>query len=295
MTTTEDRSVLAGEPFDLLDEADRALLPADVVDAYPATQLQLGMVFHTDVEPAQAVFHDLIRYRIDLPFDQDVLTGLLTAMVDADGHEILRTSFALSGYSRPLQLVHARGRTDLTVHDLSHLGEAERTALLDEWFEAEKSTGFEWSAPTQMRFFVHRADDASFHLSVSFHHAIIDGWSFSGLMARLLEDYRRALAGEPRTEPAPPRSPTATTYGSTWRHSRTPRPGTTGPVCWQAPYTKLPRLPEPASRWAEAELLLEEDRYDRLAKIAAHHQVSVKHLCLAAHFRPCRSSPAPPT
>ncbi|MFH8409296.1 amino acid adenylation domain-containing protein [Streptomyces sp. NPDC018019] len=286
VTTAEDRTVLPGEPFDLLGEADRALLPADVVDAYPATQLQLGMVFHTDVEPAQAVFHDLIRYRIDLPFDQDVLAGLLTAMVDADGHEILRTSFALSGYSRPLQLVHAQGRVDLTVHDLSHLGEAERTALLDTWFEAEKSTGFVWDAPTQMRFFVHRADDASFHLSVSFHHAIIDGWSFSGLMARLLEDYRRTLAGQPRTEPVT--APLA--YRDYVRLDLAAQQDTASRDYWTgllagAEYVKLPRLPEPGSRWAEAELLLEEGRYDRLAEIAARHRVSVKDLCLAAHFR----------
>ncbi|GHC45190.1 non-ribosomal peptide synthetase [Streptomyces cinnamoneus] len=286
VATAEDRTAASGEPFDLLDAEDRALLPADVVDAYPATQLQLGMVFHTDADPAQAVFHDLIRYRIDLPLDQDALTGLLTDMVDADGHEILRTSFALGGYSRPLQLVHAHGQVNLTVHDLSHLGETQRTALVDEWFEAEKSTGFLWSAPTQMRFFAHRASENSFYLSVSFHHAIIDGWSFSGLMARLLEDYRRTLAGEPRTEPAP--APLA--YRDYVRLDLAAQQDTTSRDYWTAllagaEYTKLPRLPEPASRWAEAELLLEEERYDRLTEIAARHQVSVKHLCLAAHFR----------
>ncbi|WP_370418106.1 amino acid adenylation domain-containing protein [Streptomyces sp. QH1-20] len=286
VATAEDRTTAAGEPFDLLEREDRALLPADVVDAYPATQLQLGMIFHTDVDPAQAVFHDLIRYRVDLPLDQEVLTGLLTDLVDADGHEILRTSFALGGHSRPLQRVHARGRVDLTVHDLSHLGETQRTARVDEWFEAEKSTGFQWSAPTQMRFFAHRAGEDSFYFSVSFHHAIIDGWSFSGLMARLLEDYRRSLAGEPRTRPAP--APLA--YRDYVRLELEAQQDSAARDYWTgllegAAYTKLPRLPEPGSRWAEAELLLEEERYDRLAQIAARHRVSVKHLCLAAHAR----------
>jgi surfactin family lipopeptide synthetase A len=277
-------TAVASEPFDLLPAEDRALLPAGVVDAYPATQLQLGMIYHTESDPAQAVFHDLIRYRVDLPLDEAALRDLLAGMVDE--HEVLKTSFALTGYSVPLQLVHDHGSTDLTVHDLSHLGEAERRTLVDEWFEAEKSTGFRWSEPTQMRFFAHRASADSFYLSVSFHHAIIDGWSFSGLMARLLEDYRRTLAGEPRTAPAP--APLA--YRDYVRLELAAQHDTASRDYWTdlldgAGYTKLPRVPDPAGRWAEAELLLDEERYDRLVALAARHQVPVKDLCLAVHFR----------
>ncbi|MCQ0025445.1 amino acid adenylation domain-containing protein [Streptomyces somaliensis DSM 40738] len=274
----------AGEPFDLLTAEDRAAVPAGVVDAYPATRLQLGMIYHTDVEPAQAAFHDLIRYRIDLPFREEVLTGLLADMVGA--HELLRTSFALSGYSEPLQLVHGQGRVNLTVHDLTHLGTDARAAAIDAWFEAEKSTGFVWSAPTLMRFFVHRESDGSFHFSVSFHHAIIDGWSFSGLMARLLENYRRALAGEEPVaeEPAP------LPYRAYVRLEARAQQDEAARAYWAgllagAAYTKLPRLPEPGARWAEAELRLDEERTARLGALAARHGVSLKDVCLAAHFR----------
>jgi surfactin family lipopeptide synthetase A len=217
------------------------------------------MIYHTDMGPAQAVFHDLIRYRIDLPFRQDVLTGLLVDMVGA--HELLRTSFALSGYGEPLQLVHEHGQVNLTVHDLTHLGADARVAAVDTWFEAEKSTGFVWSAPTLMRFFVHRESDDSFHFSVSFHHAIIDGWSFAGLMARLLGNYRRALAGgEPiAEEPAP------LPYRAYVRLEARAQQDEAARAYWTqlltgAAYTKLPRLPEPGARWAEAELLLDEER-----------------------------------
>ncbi|GLZ33759.1 hypothetical protein Lesp02_59470 [Lentzea sp. NBRC 105346] len=279
------------EPFALLSAADLSLLPKGLDDAYPATQLQLGMIFHTDLDPAQGTFHDLIRYSIALPFDQAVLTSLISAMVER--HEVLRTSFALSGFSRPLQLVHTRGAVNLTVHDLSHVDNP--TPLLDDWFEAEKSTGFLWSAPTLMRFFVHRTSESSFALSVSFHHSIIDGWSFSGLMARLLEDYRRALAGLPVSEGED--APLA--YRDYVRLELAAQESTESRSFWTsalagAPYTKLPRLPAAGARWAEAELVLEEDQVARLGEIARRHGVSLRHLCLAVHFRAlsliCRTS-----
>ncbi|MGW1291982.1 amino acid adenylation domain-containing protein [Streptomyces sp. NPDC002533] len=276
--------VTAGVPFDLIAAEDRAALPAGVADAYPATRLQLGMIYHTDTDPAQAVFHDLIRYRVDLPFREDVLTGLLAGMVGA--HELLRTSFALSGYGEPLQLVHEHGRVNLTVHDLAHLGAGARAAAVDAWFEAEKSTGFVWGAPTLMRFFVHRESESSFHFSVSFHHAIIDGWSFSGLMARLLANYRRVLAGEQPVaeEPAP------LPYRAYVRLEAEAQQDGAARAHWKrhldgAPYTKLPRLPDPGARWAEAGLLLDEERTARLTALAERHGASLKDVCLAAHYR----------
>ncbi|TWP50636.1 amino acid adenylation domain-containing protein [Lentzea tibetensis] len=281
---TAEESADASEPFSLLSEPDRAALPSGVVDAYPATQLQLGMIFHTDLDPAQAAFHDLITYRIALPFDRAVLTGLVETMVERN--EVLRTSFAVTGYSRPLQLVHERGEVNVSVHDLSHVDEAHQSALLDDWFDAEKSTGFLWSAPTQMRFFVHRTGSGSFALSVSFHHSIIDGWSFSGLMARLLEDYRRLLGDLPVTEV--PEVPLAyrdyVQLELEAQESEEARAYWTGLLA-DAPYTKLPRLPEPGARWAETELTLDEEQYARLVEIAGRHKASVRHLCLAVHFR----------
>ncbi|MEV6237842.1 amino acid adenylation domain-containing protein [Lentzea sp. NPDC051838] len=279
--TTSSVDVVS-EPFSLLGKEDRALLPPGIVDAYPATQLQLGMIFHTDLDPAQGTFHDLIRYSIALPFDQAVLTGLISDMIAS--HEVLRTSFAVTGYSRPLQLVHVSGSVNLTVHDLSHVDHA--GPLLDEWYETEKSTGFLWSAPTQMRFFVHRTGSESFALSVSFHHSIIDGWSFSGLMARLLANYERALSGAAMT--AAPVAPLA--YRDYVRLELEAQTSAASREYWTgllsgAPYTKLPRLPEDGARWAEADLTLDEQQTARLAAIAARHNATVRHLCLAVHFR----------
>ncbi len=52
-------------------------------------------------------------------------------------HAVLRTSFALSGYSRPLQLVHREAAVPLEVVDLRELDEAAQQKALAAWMAAE--------------------------------------------------------------------------------------------------------------------------------------------------------------
>ncbi|MDG4858134.1 amino acid adenylation domain-containing protein [Streptomyces sp. T-3] len=281
----QEAQLAALEAFELLDAADRALLPVSVVDAYPATQLQLGMIFHSEVDPHQAAFHDLISYQVNRPFDRMILQGLLEQTVAQ--HEVLRTSFALSGFTRPLQLVHEQAPVNLTVHDIAHVPESAQEALLDEWFEQEKQTSFLWDAAPLMRFIVHRRTADCFNLSISFHHAILDGWSFSHLMAGLLDDYRRAVAGEATLSTAP----SVLAYRDYIRLEAQAQQEPAARSFWMehldgAPYLKLPRAADAnGRRWAETRLEFSEEFSARLREAASRHRVPVKHLCLAAHIR----------
>ena len=47
-------------PFALVAGEARGRLPADVEDAYPLTQLQLGMLYHSERDPESARYHDVL-------------------------------------------------------------------------------------------------------------------------------------------------------------------------------------------------------------------------------------------
>src|SRR5262249_40323986 len=81
-------------PFDLITPEVRALLPEDVEDAYPLSRMQAGMVFHSKLAEASGVYHDVITYRLNLPFNEVALRESLAQL--ATRHEILRTSFTLT-------------------------------------------------------------------------------------------------------------------------------------------------------------------------------------------------------
>ncbi|WP_246797359.1 non-ribosomal peptide synthetase [Burkholderia perseverans] len=185
-----------------LSAADAARLPADVEDAYPLTFLQRGMVFHNQQAPdAAGLYHDVFSYRFDLPEWREVaLRAALDAL--ARRHPVLRTSFDFDRYDEPLQLVHAASEIALTVDDLSMHDEAEQDRQLAAFIEAERKTVVALDVAPLLRVFIHRRGEREIQYTLSFHHAILDGWSVASLNTELFETYLAMLdqardGGEP--------------------------------------------------------------------------------------------------
>jgi amino acid adenylation domain-containing protein len=189
-------------PFGLITEEDRRQLPAEVEDAYPLALLQAGMLFHSELNPQSAVYHDIfsahLRGRFDLPAMRTALAQL------AANHPLLRTSFDLSRFSEPLQLVHREVEVPLVVTDLRQLSAAAQDAAIGDWMETEKRQPFDWRRPPLLRIEVHRRGEGAFQLSLGFHHAILDGWSLASLLSELFRRYLALTAQEAETTGAPP-------------------------------------------------------------------------------------------
>ncbi|MEU8378335.1 amino acid adenylation domain-containing protein [Streptosporangium sp. NPDC048865] len=185
-----------------------------IEDAYPLAALQAGMIYHSELEPGGPTYHDLMTITLRGTPDVPALAGALAGV--AARHPVLRTSFDLTGFSEPLQLVHDTAAIPLEVVDLRDGatprsggsgqdggGARERLAA---WREAEKHTGFDWSSPPLLRAYAHVLDDDEFALSLSFHHAILDGWSVAALVTELLGRYAANRSGGSGEGPAAPRA-----------------------------------------------------------------------------------------
>ena len=188
------RRTAAGE---LLAEEDRQKLPAEIEDAYPLAELQAGMLFHSLYSPETAVYHDVFSSRITAAWDEGHVREAVAAAMRR--HAVLRTSLAPSGYSRPLQLVHREVAVPLQIEDLRGLPAEQQEARVATWLQDEKQRAFDWSAPPLFLIQVHRLSDGHFQLSLSFHHAILDGWSVATLLAELFAEV--AALGEGAASP----------------------------------------------------------------------------------------------
>ncbi|MFD5780299.1 amino acid adenylation domain-containing protein [Streptomyces sp. NPDC126933] len=193
------------EPFALLADEDRARLPQGVVDAYPLAQVQLGMVVEMLADDGRNHYHNSTCFRIldDQPFELAALQQAVDLVIGR--HEVLRTSFALEGYSVPLQFVHDPSEVESPVgaRDLTGLDGAAVERSLRAFMADERTRLFDLARPPLIRFTGHACDDGSWWLTLTECHAVLEGWSHHSLLMELATTYRAIRDGRPPQEPEP--------------------------------------------------------------------------------------------
>ena len=181
-------------PFELISETDREKIPDGIESAYPLSRLQSGMIFHRELAPESAIYHDVFGYHLKAPLDVELLREAVKQLVAR--HPAMRTAFELQEFSEPLQIVHLSAETPFEVEDISHLAPDEQEKFLLAFLEAEKNNHFDYAKPPLLRFYVHIRTAETFQFWISFHHAIIDGWSDISLLVELGLSYGQLLKGE---------------------------------------------------------------------------------------------------
>ncbi|HEV3458078.1 MAG TPA: amino acid adenylation domain-containing protein [Thermoanaerobaculia bacterium] len=194
-------------PFALLAEADRGRLPglpsaveADVEDAYPLTRLQGGLVFHSELRPEAAVYHDVLSLHLEGACDVRALRRAIGRL--AARHAILRTAFDLTSYSEPLQLVHGSAGVSLPVIDLRRLDAPAQQQAVEAMVESEKARPFVWSEGPPWRCRCHLRGAGTFQFTLTAHHALLDGWSVAALLNELFRLYLEPAGQEAEAPPA---------------------------------------------------------------------------------------------
>lgn len=188
-------------PFELIDPAERAALPAGVVDAVPAPALSVGLIYLCVRSGDPTLYHDLIGIDVQGRFDERLFRRALAELCAR--HPALRSSFDLVAAARPLQLVWADVTVPVTVQTVSTQDEPAADALVDGWRETQLSQPIPWDqAPAFLAHVV--ALPESFRLSLAFHHCVIDGWSLARAVVELLTLYDALLTGTAPQLPAVP-------------------------------------------------------------------------------------------
>ncbi|HEX5751790.1 MAG TPA: amino acid adenylation domain-containing protein, partial [Archangium sp.] len=273
------------QPFGLISEADRSRLPADAEDAYPLAVLQAGMLFHSELNRELALYHDTVSLHLELPLDVPALQQELARM--GRRHTVLRTTFDLSRYGEPLQVVHRELEIPLQVEDLRHLFPSDQDAFLDTWLEPERARPFDWERSPMLRCTVHRRSDTTLQFTLTSHHAILDGWSSAVLLSELLGGYVARLKGE-TLEPAP----LAASFQQFIALERKALRSKPGERFWK----ELLRDRAAASSWSgkrrqELEafrlhpLRIPTSLQEALSRVARTAGVPIKNVLLAAHLR----------
>lgn len=159
-------------------------LPADWEDVYPMTTIQLGMIYHNLLESTH--YFDQNFYQFEYPqFDLETFQRGLQNIIGK--HEILRTSFHMTEFEEPVQVVH---RMDsrfnlLAFDDLSLLEKNEQVAYLEAIKQKDLHTPFVLNKAPLWRFRLFKIKDGEYLFFMTILHAIIDGWSSAVFLTEL--------------------------------------------------------------------------------------------------------------
>ncbi|MEU3042504.1 amino acid adenylation domain-containing protein [Streptomyces diastaticus] len=278
-------------PFGLLAEQDRERLPGTAVDAYPLSALQAGLLYEVARTGDTGLYHDIARYRVNGPVEVETFRAALATVVER--HPVFRTSFHATGFTTPLQIVHAEVPVPLDVLDLSTLSEREQAEALDRWQAEELARGFAPGEPDLVQVRLCLLGERGYEYVLSYHAAALDGWSVSTIHRDLFRSYFRLVRGElPETSPA-----LGSGYPDFLALERESVESTSQRAFWTglleaAQSTRIPRLEAVEPKAADSaerggvimrDVTLPEGMTARVLRTAAELRVPVKTVLLTAH------------
>ncbi|MFP3506149.1 amino acid adenylation domain-containing protein [Burkholderia sp. SIMBA_062] len=167
---------------------------------YPATAIQLGMVFHSLMPNHASAYVNQVHMTLGEHVDVALLRRSWEAVVAR--HAALRTAFVGFEREQPLQLVAASA--PLSWREVDHRGLAAdpREAAFRALLLADRVAPFDFGQPPLMRFQVIR-HDVGCRFVWTYHHAILDGWSLQLIWADLARAYTALEAGHEPMLPVP--------------------------------------------------------------------------------------------
>ncbi|MFH8609681.1 non-ribosomal peptide synthase/polyketide synthase [Streptomyces sp. NPDC018029] len=166
----------------------------DVVDIYPLTPTQTGMVMHALDEAENGLYVEQITFVADGAHDPRTLAAAWQHVVDRT--PVLRTSVALRGVPVPLQVVHRDVTLPVTEHDWSALPVDRRDAELERLLTEERARGVALESAPLMRLALVRLGPDAVRVVWTFHHVLLDGWSVFHVLSDVTAAHAALTRGE---------------------------------------------------------------------------------------------------
>ncbi|MET9443778.1 non-ribosomal peptide synthase/polyketide synthase [Streptomyces sp. NPDC006610] len=169
----------------------------DVVDVYPLTPTQTGMVVHALDEPGEGLYTEQITFVADGVREPGLLAAAWQHVVDRT--PVLRTAVALHGVPVPLQTVHRHAVLPVAQLDWSAVAPAEREERLRRLLDEDRARGVALDRPPLLRVTLIRLGPDRVRVVWTFHHVLLDGWSVFHVLGDVLAAHAALAAGsEPR-------------------------------------------------------------------------------------------------
>ncbi|UFP96150.1 non-ribosomal peptide synthetase [Gloeobacter morelensis] len=166
----------------------------DLIDLYPLSPTQRGMLFHTLYAPEAGVYVGHLSLTLHTDLSIPVFKRAWQQLLER--HPVLRTIFVWEDLDEPVQVVCQGVALPLEQYDWRDLDPLTQQERLEECLAAQRRRGFDLACPPLMRLLLIRLSDDVSRLIWSHHHLLIDGWSMNVIYKELSTLYEAALVGQ---------------------------------------------------------------------------------------------------
>lgn len=166
---------------------------ADIVDIYPLSPMQEGMLFHSLYEEASGVYVIQLHCRLHGQLRLDTFKAAWQSVINR--HAVLRTDFDWESADEPLQIVYRQAGVPLQTLDWRHMATAEQQKRLEKWLRQDRVVGFDLNQHPLLRLTLIRLVDDAYCFVLSVHHILVDGRSLALIVHEMLSTYEALCAG----------------------------------------------------------------------------------------------------
>ncbi|MBD6619328.1 amino acid adenylation domain-containing protein [Komarekiella sp. 'clone 1'] len=159
----------------------------DIEAIYPLSPMQQGMLFHTLYQPESRIYFEQFRFTLHGNLNQSAFEQAWQQVVQR--HSALRTLFVWKNRKQPVQVVRKQVNLPWINKDLRSLSVNEQRSQIDSFLNTDKEQSFEVDKAPLMRFVLFRLADETYHFVWSFHHILLDGWSWPILFKEIFAFY----------------------------------------------------------------------------------------------------------
>lgn len=167
----------------------------NVEDILPLTASQHGVLFNTVQAGPGDTYFEQFHYTLKGPLNEPAFRRAWEMVVDR--HPALRAAFLWKGIDEAVQAIRKTVKLPWLSADWSDLPAEQVTDRIARYLIADRRKGFQVEQAPLMRCAVVRQDRDRFHFIWSFHHLLMDGWSFSQILTEVSTLYAALSTGGP--------------------------------------------------------------------------------------------------
>lgn len=153
--------------------------------------MQQGMLFHTLYKEGSDSYIEQFCYELAGNLNEEFFKTAWEEVVNR--HGVLRTSFQWKGISKPVQLVNKVTTLPWETFDWTNLSENDQSNEFKNFIKKDRAKGFALEQAPLMRCTLIKLGNESYQFVWSFHHILMDGWSYPVIQKEVFTFYKSLI------------------------------------------------------------------------------------------------------